>query len=39
MAESESPVASLDLSQVVVKPEDTAGTPTGWGKKSPPPTL
>ena len=23
----------VDLSQVIVKPEDTAGVPTGWGKK------
>jgi hypothetical protein len=26
--------APLDLSQVTVKPEDTAGTPAGWGRKS-----
>ncbi len=24
----------VDLSQVLVKPEDTAGIPAGWGKKS-----
>jgi hypothetical protein len=24
----------IDLSQVMVKPEDTAGVPSGWGKKS-----
>jgi hypothetical protein len=24
----------VDLSQVLVKPEDTAGIPTGWGKKN-----
>ncbi|MBX6311525.1 MAG: hypothetical protein IRY99_01165, partial [Isosphaeraceae bacterium] len=23
----------LDLSQVMVKPEDTAGVPAGWGRK------
>jgi hypothetical protein len=26
----------VDLSQVMVKPEDTAGVPKGWGKKSEP---
>jgi hypothetical protein len=26
----------VDLSQVMVKPEDTAGVPTGWGKKGGP---
>jgi hypothetical protein len=31
-AEADAP-ADLDLSQVLVKPEDTAGVPTGWGKR------
>jgi hypothetical protein len=26
--------APLDLSQVAVRPEDTAGTPAGWGRKA-----
>ncbi len=35
-AESEGSGGGLDLSQLTVKPEDTAGTPAGWGQKGPP---
>jgi hypothetical protein len=33
--ESEPGRADLDITQVVVKPEDTAGVPAGWGRPTP----
>jgi hypothetical protein len=33
LAESELNQEDVDLAQMMVKPEDTAGVPCGWGKK------